>query len=108
MVSDPIRNGATLQRWIKPLISVLGVVVFFCLIAITVLAIQLGKSDKQLDDIDDAVKDIQSFVTELREEREARDEGVSTEELRVVFGLIRDQLTLLCTQFPDDPVCAQG
>lgn len=100
MVSEPTSNGATLQRWIRPLLLVMGAVVFFCLVTVTVMAIQLN-------DIEESIVDVEAFVDELREERESGD-GVSTEELRLVFRQISEILQALCGHVPDDPVCLQG
>lgn len=78
------------------------------LVYLLVLQIQVSAVNGQLDDIKDQTDKIGGFVDELQEERAQPDQGVSTEELRAVFKHITDTLTLLCNEYPDDPVCLQG
>jgi len=106
MVSEPTENGATLQRWVKPLLQVMAVVVFFCLVTVAVLAMQVRSVNRQLDDVNDATTDIQSFVIELRAERSANEVGDT--QLQRVFAAVFDTLQILCRHYPDDPECLQG
>lgn len=90
-------NGKKQRRWVNYIIAVL---VVYAVIS----QIQLSKRNDQLDDISD-------FVDELKDEREQGPDPQLAQVFAAVFAIqnqVGEILQVLCTQFPDDPVCVQG
>lgn len=98
------RTVVILQRLMWFAAFIIGAMLVYLL----VLQFQVSDMNGQLDDIKGQTDKIGGFVDELQNERAQQDEGVTTEELRAVFKHITDTLTLLCNEYPDDPVCMQG
>lgn len=106
-IEETVENLGQTVSTLRRVVWMGAFVIGAMLIYIVVLQLQVSGINGQLDDIKTQTTRIDGFVDDLKQEREAG-EGVSMDELRGVFTMIRDQLTLLCNQYPDDPVCLQG
>lgn len=99
-----LERAVSTFRWVLWLGAL---VVGAMLVYLAWLQIQVSSVNGQLDHIKTQVDKVGDFVDDLQEERATAD-AISAEELRQVFGHITDTLSLLCNEYPDDPICLQG